>query len=99
MKTLLIKDIKKRQQYLNFFFKHQCLKSIHGNENLPQQIRWEAFFLLTQASKKTRSTQLKNRCLISNRSKSIDSSFKISRIFLRKFIAEGLISGAIKSSW
>lgn len=99
MKTLFIKDIKKRKYYLELFLKHQCLKSIHGNENLPQQIRWEAFTLLTQASKKTRSTQLKNRCLLSNRSKSVDSTFKISRIFLRNFISNGLISGAIKSSW
>lgn len=43
--------------------------------------------------------QLKNRCILTARSKGICSDFKLSRIKVRELASNGLINGLKKVSW
>jgi len=97
LKNIFIKDKKKRKIFLKNYIKKQCLKSILYNENLPLQIRWQASVL--QYKLKISISKLKKRCILTNRSHSTISNFKLSRIQLRKLVSSGLISGLTKSSW
>ena len=47
----------------------------------------------------THSFQLKNRCVLTSRSKGICSDFKLSRIKTRELGLNGLINGLKKVSW
>lgn len=98
MKKLFIKELKNRKIFLNNYLKKQCLKAIHANENFSLQYRYTAFKILINFPKISLSN-LKNRCLLTNRSKGIESKFKMSRIMIRKLISFGLISQLQKSSW
>lgn len=98
MKKLYIKEFKIRKIFMQNYLKKQCLKAIHSNEKLSLQYRYTAFKLLTQLTPISLST-LKNRCLLSNRSKGIETKFKLSRIMIRKLMNFGLISQLQKSSW
>jgi small subunit ribosomal protein S14 len=48
---------------------------------------------------KNYKTQIKNRCIITSRSRSVISSYKISRLTFRLLASNGLLSGIRKSSW
>ena len=98
MKKLYTKDLKIRKLYLQNYIKRNCLKMIHSNENFSIPVRYEAFNLLTKL-KPYSSTRFKNRCVLTNRGKSIDSKTKLSRLMIRKLVANGLISELKKASW
>jgi small subunit ribosomal protein S14 len=100
MKKLYVKDQRKRRVYLDLFLQHLCLKSIQHNLNFSKHQRWGAFVLLSDAVHSTRISQLKNRCVLSNRGRGVlGHTFKLSRIFIRNLLAQGLISGLVKKSW
>ena len=44
-------------------------------------------------------TRIRNRCVITGRSRSIWRTFRISRIQLRKLAIDGLLVGVKKASW
>lgn len=98
MKKLFIKEFKNRKIFLKNYLKKQCLKAIHANEKFSLQYRYTAFKILITLPKISIST-LKNRCIFTNRSKGVESKFKLSRIMIRKLISLGLISQLQKSSW
>lgn len=98
MKKLYIKDKKQRIKFFKFYIKILCLKSIHSNLNLTINLRLKSFLLLKTLSKNSR-IKIKNRCIFSNRGKSIESKLKISRIVFRNLISKGLISNILKDSW
>jgi small subunit ribosomal protein S14 len=47
----------------------------------------------------TESTQVKNRCILTARSKGICSDFRLSRIKTRELGSNGLVNGFKKVSW
>ena len=58
-------------------------------------IRWYLNTLPKQSSK----TQVRNRCVLTNRSRGVYKQFKLSRICIRNLAAAGLLPGVTKSSW
>lgn len=100
MKKLYIKDQQKRRFYFKLFLKHLCFKSIYHNLNFTKPYRWGAFDFLSYAPHKTRISHLKNRCLLSSRGRGVlGTTFKLSRIFIRNLLSQGLITGLVKKSW
>jgi len=99
MKYLLEKDKKRRKLINKYELKRLFLKSISFNCNLPVTIRWKAGLKLSELPKDSSKIRLKNRCVLTNRSKGVYSSLKISRIELRNLASTGKISGLKKSSW
>jgi len=43
--------------------------------------------------------RIKNRCIITGRSFSVDNKFKVSRIFFKKLVDSSNLSGFYKDSW
>ena len=99
MKYLIIKDIKKRKNYNKLEMKIFYLKSLVNITNLDKDLREKLYFKLQKYQKKISSIRLKNRCVVTYRSKSIYRDVKISRIFFRQTASDGLINGVRKSSW
>jgi len=99
MKYLKRKDIKRRNLYNKYEIKRKYLKYILYNNKLSTYIKQKAMYLLNNFPKDSSKIRIKNRCVLTNRSKSVYRDFKISRIMLRNLANNGLLAGIVKSSW
>jgi len=99
MKSWIERDKKRRMSFFKNEIKRTKYKSMFYNVNLPQQVRWQASYNLSKLSKNGSQTRVKNRCILTGRSKSIDRIFKISRIQLRQLALDGFLPGVKKASW
>ena len=57
------------------------------------------FFLKFQKKYKILKSHIKSRCLITNRSRSVNKNFGLSRIKLRELMQFGILPGFKKSCW
>lgn len=99
MKKQIKKNINQRYSFKKTEKQRLILKAITQNLNLGKNIRWKTqkkFLTIPQISSLTR---IKNRCILTGRSKSIYRFFKLSRIQLRKLASEGFLPGVSKYSW
>ncbi len=97
IKSKVIKDYNKR---LNFFNKEipNVINKIIGNNKIIEINKRDRIGLRLFLNKAPR-TQIKNKCLISGRSRATISSFRLSRICLKENSNKGFISGVQSSSW
>lgn len=89
MKHGNFKDFKKRQMIKKFEF-ISLQKKISNILNRQ---------FLEKFEPNTRNIQIKNRCVLTGRSKGICSDFRLSRIKTRELGSNGLINGFKKVSW
>lgn len=61
-------------------------------------VRMEAL-LISRYKLKMHPTRFKNRCIVTNRSKSVIRSFGLSRITLRSRVLSGYLPAVSKASW
>jgi small subunit ribosomal protein S14 len=99
MKSLVERDKKRRLLYKQFEPKRRLLKSIIYNQDVSDEQRIEAQSALCRLPRNSSKTRIKNRCVITGRSKSVYKYFKISRIQLRNLALNGKIGGYSKVSW
>ena len=99
MKSLLLKDYKRRYLYSKYEKKKIILKYIQNNLNLSKDIRIKAYNKINTLPVNSSITRVKNRCVLTNRSRSIYRKFKLSRLMFRKLASEGLIPGVSKATW
>jgi small subunit ribosomal protein S14 len=99
MKHLLEKDKQRRKLINKYELKRLSLKSILSNCSLPITFRWKAGLQLSELPKNSSKIRLKNRCILTNRSRGIYGGLRVSRIELRSLSGAGKISGLKKSSW
>lgn len=99
MKSLIERDKKRRILYKHFEYKRKKLKSIIYNEDNSITERKKAQDKLCKLPRNSSKTRIKNRCVITGRSKSVYRYFKISRIQLRNLALNGRITGYSKVSW
>lgn len=101
MKYLKIRDknhriIYKKKELVRFIYKSlflidfSNLKIVNKKLILNRWINYNKFYLFCK---------FKNRCIFSNRGKSIYKDFGLSRLFLRKFASLGSLNGIRKASW
>lgn len=98
MKAKLAQDKKKRNLVKKFEKERKNYKSIYSNESLNNQIRIQALKNLQSLPRNSSSTRVKNRCILSGRSRGVQRDFKMSRIFFRKKAIEGYLPGIKKAS-
>lgn len=99
MKKQIKKNITQRYLFQKNEKQRLILKAITQNTQFEKKTRWkiqQKFFNLSNNSSVTR---IKNRCIITGRSRSIYRLFKMSRIQLRKLASEGALPGLSKYSW
>ena len=98
MKYLLLKDKRRRILFSLYEKKRKFLYSIYQNLMMPKQIRLRAYSYLLFLSRDSSITRIKNRCVLTNRPRSIYKRFGLSRLMFRKYILQGKLTGVKKSS-
>ena len=99
MKILYLKDRNRRFFYNQTEKKKHILRYIFNNLKLENSLRIKAYSEYTKICMKSSITLIKNRCILTNRSKGIYRKFKISRLFFKKYALSGDLPGIRKASW
>ncbi len=99
MKALLEKDKKRRTSFANKEVQRLILLYLIRNQKLSASQRLLLTLRLQQISRDSSLVRLKNRCILTNRSKGVYREFRLSRIRLREMLANGLIPGYKKAVW
>lgn len=99
MKKQIKKNINQRYLFDQQEKQRLILKSITQNRILPTNIRWKIQKKFLPLLANSSVTRIKNRCLLTGRSRSISRFFKVSRLQLRKLASEGKLPGLSKYSW
>ena len=90
-------DNLKRKLYLKNEESRSIFKYITNNSTLPYSLRKEAFLQLINFPKNSSISKIRNRCILTGRSKGI--YFKLSRHYFRKLASHGLIPGIKHANW
>ena len=98
MKTLKIKDQNNRFRYKILEKQKLVLKSIINNYSIKEIIRINAYEKLQKLDKNTSISRIKNRCVVTNRSRAIYKKFKVSRLVFRRLAVSGRLVGVKKAS-
>ncbi len=99
MQKQIKKNINQRYSFKDKEKKRLILKAITQNLNLEKNIRWKTQKKIITIPNISSLTRIKNRCILTGRSKSVYRFFKLSRIQLRKLASEGFLPGVSKYSW
>ncbi|MDR0555667.1 MAG: 30S ribosomal protein S14 [Holosporaceae bacterium] len=75
------------------------LKGIVYNRTLPPEDRFAAQLKLAAMPRNSSATRIRNRCIITGRSRGVYRKFNLSRIMIREMVADGLIPGMRKACW
>jgi small subunit ribosomal protein S14 len=67
--------------------------------SLPPEERFTARIKLAALPRNSSATRVRNRCLLTGRSRGNYQLLKMSRMMLRELASKGQIPGMIKSSW
>lgn len=95
MRKKIILDIPKRTQRKNLELNIVFLNTIIGN-NEDMHLKVKQYILYKLCKKKF---NIKNYCLISQRSKSIYKKFKLSRMQIKFLCSNRILPGLQKASW
>lgn len=96
---LSVKDNKRRQLFLKLEWQKLQLRAIADNMSLPFEVRYKARLELTDFSRDSSITRIRNRCVLTGRSRGVYRFFKISRIKIRELMSHNKLPGLKKSSW
>lgn len=99
MKKLNIKDKKLRDFYLKNEHKHLVLKSLLDNKQLQLNFRYYIRFKIKKLLGKYYKSKIKNRCILTGRSRAVIRFFHMSRLKVKDFVLVSLLIGVRKSSW
>ncbi|KAF2090184.1 glucocorticoid receptor-like (DNA-binding domain) [Saccharata proteae CBS 121410] len=94
-----MRDHTKRKVFAEHEAERQSLRYLIRNTTLPQRVRAQAQLELTQMHCYTRSTQIKNRCIMGGRGRGILSDFRMGRYQFRINAINGMLPGVRKASW
>ena len=75
------------------------LKAIANDESKDETERLIARLKMAELPRNGNPTRVRNRCMLTGRSRAYYRKFRLSRIMLRELANKGLIPGVIKSSW
>ena len=98
MRPQLEEDRKRRYLVKKYEVKRKYLKILIKNKNLSEENRLEALKKLQQLPRNSAITRVKNRCVISNRSRFIFNKYKISRIIFKQLVSSCEINGVYKKN-
>lgn len=93
------KDNQYRKTYKKFELNKKYYKYIFQNQLLSDAVRYAGFKKLMWITSNSSISKIKNRCIMSGKSKSVFRSFKLSRIMFRKLANNGNIIGITKGGW
>lgn len=98
-KALIEKEKRRQNAVANKAATRKALKDKIMNRDLPIEERFELQMKLSSMPRSGAKIRLRNRCLLTGRSRGVYRRFKMSRIMLRDMGSVGLIPGLKKASW
>ena len=99
-KLSLIERNKKRiKLYNKYKAKHDKLLKQANNKKLTPEERFQARLKLSKIPRNASKGRIRNRCVLTGRSRGVYRKFKLSRIAFRELASKGHIPGITKSSW
>ena len=93
------RDKKRRKLVSKYELKRLQLKTIIYTHSLPKDVRWNASLKLAKLPRNSSKVRIRNRCVITGRSRGVYRLFKMSRILFRQYASSGLLTGVKKASW
>jgi len=98
-KAMVERDLKRRRMAKKFESKRTRLKEIINDKDKSGEDRFIAALKLAELPRNSSKTRIRNRCLVTGRSRGYYRKLKMSRIALRQMGSDGKIPGLVKSSW
>ena len=93
------KNKRRRLMTAQFAAKRAELKAVAKNKKTAMDERFEAQIKLAKLPRNSSKTRIRNRCLLTGRSRGFYRKLKLCRNQLRELASQGLIPGMTKSSW
>lgn len=95
-----IEKQKRRETLVNLKWqKRQELKKKSSDMSISEEERQGARVALNKMPRDSSPVRLRNRCLLTGRSRGVLRKFKLSRLCFREFALNGMIPGITKASW
>src|SRR6202043_3356275 len=96
-KSSIEKNNRRKRMTKNAAPKRAKLKAIIADKKKPMEERFAATLKLAEMPRNSSATRIRNRCEITGRPRSVYRKNKMSRIAMREYGSQGLISGLVKS--
>ena len=93
------RDMKRRELFNEFENERTSLRMISKSDILPAGVKMQASDDLSKLPRDSNVTRIRNRCVLTDRSRGNVIKYRISRIQFREFADKGLISGYTRSCW
>lgn len=95
----IVKNEKRKKLAEKYEPKRAALRKMVVDPNLSDDERWEAVVKLQKLPRNANRNRVRNRCILTGRSRGFYRKFKLSRIKLRELANEGMLPGVTKASW
>ena len=98
-KSAIEKNKRRERLSKKYSSRRDRLKAIASDRSLPAEERFSARLKLAELPRNSAPNRVRNRCVVSGRSRGYYRKFKLSRIALRELASSGHIPGMVKASW
>ena len=98
-KSAVEKNAKRARMAKRFAAKRARLREIARDRSLPPEERFQAYLKLAKLPRNGAAVRVRNRCVLSGRSRGYYRKVQLSRIALRDLASFGQVPGMVKSSW
>ncbi|MSO68983.1 MAG: 30S ribosomal protein S14 [Alphaproteobacteria bacterium] len=98
-KSAIENNARRRRLAIKFAAKRKELRKVIRNRVLPPEERFAAQLKLSELPRNSSPVRYRNRCGLTGRPRAYYRKFNLSRIALRELASNGLLPGAVKSSW
>lgn len=97
--SLINRDIKRAKLVEKYSAKRAALKAIINDQSKSDEERYQARLDLQQLPRNANPTRLRNRCVVTGRSRGVYKQFGLTRHKIREMALKGEIPGMTKASW
>lgn len=97
--SLINRNIKREKLVEKYAPKRAALKAIINDQSKSDEERYEARLELQKLPRNSNPTRLRNRCVVTGRSRGVYQQFGLTRHKIREMALAGEIPGMTKASW
>lgn len=94
-----IRDHKRRLLAAKYELRRKLYKALCRDPELPNAVRMKHRAKLSKLPRNSAFARVRNRCILSGRSRAVYKFFRISRIAFRQLANQGQLMGVKKASW
>ena len=99
MSNSVQRDQRRRKLFAKLEGQRLLYKCTIRDQNLPANAKAQAVQRLNNIDRNSSLVRVRNRCVLSGRSRGVYKFSRLSRIKIRELACQGLITGLCKTSW